>query len=190
MLQRREVVSGTWPGPENSRAVVGPRRRSWRPTWSSPTAGAGSPGPCARPADAPGSRCTFRLLAGQGYTRRRGRSSRRALSTIARDLMGIETLHQAELWVERPRLVPRFWATSWTGPWWTAGGLHTHERLRRARSSLSSLVSAGTLFTYLDPAWPAKAGPPPSTNNMTREGEPAAEGRPAQPPGADVGRAR
>ena len=30
--------------------------------------------------------------------------------------------------------------------------VYTHERLRRARSSLSSLVSAGTLFTYLDPA--------------------------------------
>lgn len=39
--------------------------------------------------------------------------------------------------------------------------VYTHERLRRARSSLSSLVSAGTLFTYLDPAL-AKAGPLPS----------------------------
>lgn len=45
----------------------------------------------------------------------------------------------------------------------------THERLRRARSSLSSLVSAGTLFTYLDPAL-AKAGPLPSTNNMIEGG--------------------
>lgn len=40
---------------------------------------------------------------------------------------------------------------------------------RRARSSLSSLVSAGTLFTYLDPAL-AKAGPLPSTNNMIEGG--------------------
>ena len=38
-----------------------------------------------------------------------------------------------------------------------------------ARSSLSSLVSAGTLFTYLDPAL-AKAGPLPSTNNMIEGG--------------------
>ena len=37
------------------------------------------------------------------------------------------------------------------------------------RSSLSSLVSAGTLFTYLDPAL-AKAGPLPSTNNMIEGG--------------------
>lgn len=36
-------------------------------------------------------------------------------------------------------------------------------------SSLSSLVSAGTLFTYLDPAL-AKAGPLPSTNNMIEGG--------------------
>ena len=47
--------------------------------------------------------------------------------------------------------------------------VYTHERLRRARSSLSSLVSAGTLFTYLDPAL-AKAGPLPSTNNMIEGG--------------------
>ena len=45
----------------------------------------------------------------------------------------------------------------------------TRERLRRARSSLSSPVSAGTLFTYLDPAL-AKAGPLPSTNNMIEGG--------------------
>ena len=47
--------------------------------------------------------------------------------------------------------------------------VYTHERLRRARSSLSSLVSAGTLFTYLDPDL-AKAGPLPSTNNMIEGG--------------------
>lgn len=47
--------------------------------------------------------------------------------------------------------------------------VYTHERLRRARSSLSSPVSAGTLFTYLDPAL-AKAGPLPSTNNMIEGG--------------------
>ena len=47
--------------------------------------------------------------------------------------------------------------------------VYTHERLRRARSSLSPPVSAGTLFTYLDPAL-AKAGPLPSTNNMIEGG--------------------
>lgn len=47
-------------------------------------------------------------------------------------------------------------------------GLHPREA-EAARSSLSSLVSAGTLFTYLDPAL-AKAGPLPSTNNMIEGG--------------------
>ena len=45
----------------------------------------------------------------------------------------------------------------------------THERLRRARSSLSRLVSAGTLFTYLDPALAAE-GPLPRTNNPIEGG--------------------
>lgn len=47
--------------------------------------------------------------------------------------------------------------------------VYTHERLRRARTSLSSPVSAGNLFTCLGPA-PAKAGPLPSANNMIKGG--------------------
>ena len=47
--------------------------------------------------------------------------------------------------------------------------VYTHERLRKARRSLSSLVSAGTLFTYLDPGL-TKAGPLPSTNNRIEGG--------------------
>ena len=45
----------------------------------------------------------------------------------------------------------------------------THERLRKARSSLSRLVSAGTLFTYLDPTLAAD-GPLPRTNNPIEGG--------------------
>ena len=89
---------------------------------------------------------------------------------IARDLMGIETLHQAELWVERYLDWCGFWADFLEDRTVVDGRrVYTHERLRRARSSLSSLVSAGTLFTYLDPAL-AKAGPLPSTNNMIEGG--------------------
>ena len=47
--------------------------------------------------------------------------------------------------------------------------VYTHERIRKARSSLSSLVSKGTLFTYLDPALAAQ-GPLPRTNNMIEGG--------------------
>ena len=89
---------------------------------------------------------------------------------IARDLMGIETLRQAELWVERYLDWCGFWADFPDDGTMVEGGRAcTHERLRRARSSLSSLVSAGTLFTYLDPAL-ARAGPLPSANNMIEEG--------------------
>ena len=94
----------------------------------------------------------------------------RELYLIARDLMGIETLHQAELWVERYLDWCGFWADFLEDRTVVDGRrVYTHERLRRARSSLSSLVSAGTLFTYLDPAL-AKAGPLPSTNNMIEGG--------------------
>lgn len=84
--------------------------------------------------------------------------------------MGIETLHQAELWVERYLDWCGFWADFLEDRTVVDGRRAcTHERLRRARSSLSSLVSAGTLFTHLDPAL-AKAGPLPSTNNMIEGG--------------------
>ena len=89
---------------------------------------------------------------------------------VARDLMGIETLYQAELWVERYLDWCGFWADFLEDRTVVDGRrVYTHERLRRARSSLSSLVSAGTLFTYLDPDL-AKAGPLPSTNNMIEGG--------------------
>ena len=45
----------------------------------------------------------------------------------------------------------------------------THERLRKARSSLSRLLSAGTLVTYLDPTLAAD-GPLPRTNNPIEGG--------------------
>lgn len=94
----------------------------------------------------------------------------RELYLIACDLMGIETLHQAELWVERYLDWFGFWADFLEDRTVVDGRrAYTHERLRRARSSPSSLVSAGTLFTYLDPAL-AKAGPLPSTNNMIEGG--------------------
>lgn len=71
---------------------------------------------------------------------------------IALDLMHIETLHQAELWRERYLDWCGFWADFLEDTTLVDGRrVYTHERLRKARRSLSSLVSAGTLFTYLDP---------------------------------------
>lgn len=45
----------------------------------------------------------------------------------------------------------------------------THERLRKARSSLNRVINSGHLFTYLDP-WLTLAGPLPSTNNQIEGG--------------------
>lgn len=53
--------------------------------------------------------------------------------------MGIETLHQAELWVERYLDWCGFWADFLEDRTVVDGRrVYTHERLRRARSSLSS----------------------------------------------------
>ena len=117
-------------------------------------------------------RCTFHAFSQvKRYTTTRPKlQAGRELYLIARDLMGIETLHQAELWVERYLDWCGFRADFLEDRTVVDGRrVYTHERLRRARSSLSSLVSAGTLFTYLDPAL-AKAGPLPSTNNMIEGG--------------------
>lgn len=94
----------------------------------------------------------------------------RELYGIALDLMHIETLHQAELWRERYLDWCGFWADFLEDATLVDGRrVYTHERLRKARRSLSSLVSAGTLFTYLDPEL-TRAGPLPSTNNRIEGG--------------------
>ena len=94
----------------------------------------------------------------------------RELYQIALDLMHIETLHQAELWRERYLDWCGFWADFLEDTTLVDGRrVYTHERLRKARRSLSSLVSAGTLFTYLDPEL-TKAGPLPYTNNKIEGG--------------------
>lgn len=139
-------------------------------------------------------RCTFHAFSQvKRYTTTRPKlQAGRELYLVARDLMGIEMLHQAELWVERYLDWCGFWADFLEDRTVVDGRrVYAHERLRRARSSLSSLVSAGTLFTYLDPAL-AKVGRPAAVDQQhdRGRGELAAEGRPAQPPGADVGQAR
>lgn len=112
-----------------------------------------------------------RVLPGQkGTTTRPKLQAGRELYGIALDLMHIETLHQAELWRERYLDWCGFWADFLEDTTLVDGRrVYTHERLRKARRSLSSLVSAGTLFTYLDPEL-TKAGPLPSTNNRIEGG--------------------
>ena len=88
-------------------------------------------------------RCAFHAFSQvRRYTTTRPKlQAGRELYLIARDLMGIEALHQAELWVERHLDRCGFWADFLEARTVVDGRRAcTHERLRRARSSLSSLV--------------------------------------------------
>ena len=75
---------GTWRGRRTRGRGRPSWRRSRRPTWSSPTAGAGSPRPCARPGRAPGPRGAPSTPSRRSSaTRRRSRSSRRGASSTS-----------------------------------------------------------------------------------------------------------
>ena len=89
---------------------------------------------------------------------------------LAQELLHIETLSQAEWWVERFIQWSSFWADFLEEKSRVDGRLvYTHERLRKARSSLASLINKGTLFAYLDPELTAE-GPLPATNNRIEGG--------------------
>lgn len=89
---------------------------------------------------------------------------------LARELLRIGTLRQADWWVERYMQWCGFWADFLEERSWQDGRYgYTHERLRKARSSLSRLVGQGTLFTYLDPEL-TREGPLPATNNRIEGG--------------------
>lgn len=94
----------------------------------------------------------------------------RELYALAIELMHLDTLRQADWWVERYLQWRGFWADFLEDVSYIDGRrVFTHERLRKARSSLSRLVSQGTLFTCLDPALTAE-GPLPRTNNAIEGG--------------------
>jgi len=117
-------------------------------------------------------RCTFHAFSQvRRYTTSRPRlQAGVGPYALARDLTRLETLRQADLWVERYLDWCGFWADFLEDVSVLDGRRQfTHERLRKARSSLSSLVSAGTLFTYLDPEL-TRSGPLPSTNNRIEGG--------------------
>lgn len=89
---------------------------------------------------------------------------------LAKELMHLEDLHQAEWWVESYMEWNRFWCDFLEQKTVVEGRLeYTHERLRKARRGLNSLVNKGLLFTYLDPALTAE-GPLPRTNNRIEGG--------------------
>lgn len=177
---------GTWQG----RRARGRGRPSWRrsrrPMWPSPTAGVGSPRPCARPGRAPVSRCASSTPSRRSRaSRRRGRSSGRGASS---------TSSRATLWASRCCTGPSSGSsaispgagsvpTSWrTGPWWKAGGLHPRE----AEAGALVVVVAGVGWdpVHLPRPRPGQGRPAAVGQQHDRgRGELAAEGRPAQPPG-------
>lgn len=117
-------------------------------------------------------RCTFHAFCQvKRYTTSRPKlQAGRELYQLARDLLHIETLHQADLWVERLMQWCDFWndflneRTSADKDW-----EYVHARLRKARRSLVKLVNDGTLFTYLDPELTVE-GPLPAMNNVIEGG--------------------
>lgn len=94
----------------------------------------------------------------------------RELYGLALDLMAIDDLRQAERWAERYVEWCGFWGDFLEERSMVDGRMgYTHERLRKARRALSSLLSKGLLFAYLDPAL-APEGPLPRTNNRIEGG--------------------
>ena len=92
------------------------------------------------------------------------------LYALAKELLHIETLRQADWWVERLMQWCEFWADFLEQRSLVDGRVEcTHRRLREARSGLVGLVNAGTLFAYLDPGLCAE-GPMPATNNRIEGG--------------------
>lgn len=92
------------------------------------------------------------------------------LYALARELLHVETLQQADWWVERFMQWCEFWSDFLEQKSLVEGRMaYTHRRLREARSGLVRLVNAGMLFTCLDPALCAE-GPMPATNNRIEGG--------------------
>lgn len=118
-------------------------------------------------------RCTFHAFCQvKRYTTTRPKLQAGAeLYAIAKALLHVETLRQAQDWADSYMAWCREWAeflddktVDENGEWeWT------HLRLVKARSSLNRLISSGRLFTYLDPDLTAD-GPLPATNNRLEGG--------------------
>lgn len=117
-------------------------------------------------------RCTFHAFCQvRRYTTSRPRLMAGVeLYALAKDLLSIETLHQADLWTERMLNWCDFWNDFLEERSLIDGKLvFTHERLRKARRSLVSLINADVLFTYLDPALTSE-GALPAMNNRIEGG--------------------
>lgn len=118
-------------------------------------------------------RCAFHAFCQvRRYTTTRPRTQAGSeLYDLARALLSITTLKEADGWVEGLLAWSERWDAllSETSVGEDGRPRLVHERLVKARRSLARLVSAGTLFTYLDPGLVGD-GPLPSTNNSIEGG--------------------
>ena len=133
--------------------------------------GSGFASAAAKVAGDEGSKMHFpRVLPGRRKTTRRPNlQAGKELYALAKELH-IETLHQADWWVERYMQWCEFWADFLEETSIVDGRkVYTHGRIREARSGLTRLVSKGVLFTYLDPGLTAE-GPMPAMNNRIEGG--------------------
>lgn len=113
-------------------------------------------------------RCLFHAFCQvKRYTTLRPRlQAGRELLALARELLHLDSLKQADRWCERYLQWCEFWGDFLEEKSFNEGVWgYTHERLRKARSSLSRLLNQGTLFTYLDPRLTSE-GPLPRTSNV------------------------
>lgn len=118
-------------------------------------------------------RCAFHAFSQvKRYTTSRPRTQAGAeLYDLARALLSITTLKEADGWVEAFLEWSERWAGFLAERTRTEDGGYalTHERLVKARRSLARLIGAGTLFAYLDPCLEHLA-PLPATNNRIEGG--------------------
>lgn len=113
-------------------------------------------------------RCLFHAFCQvKRYTTLRPRlQAARELLTLARELLHLDNLKQADRWCERYLQWCEFWGDFLEEKSFNEGVWgYTHEQLRKARSSLFRLLNQGTLFTYLDTRL-TQEGPLPRTNNV------------------------
>ena len=114
-------------------------------------------------------RCTFHAFEQvKRYTTTRPRTQAGVdLYALAKELLKVETSEQAAAWLAA--------YASWCAAYEDflreettndeGRTFLTHERLVKARNSLTALVRQKTLFTYVDPGLVGRLGPLPATNN-------------------------
>ena len=114
-------------------------------------------------------RCTYHAFNQvKRYTTTRPRTQAGVdLYALAKGLLKVDTSERAAAWVasyaEWCSSYDEFLREATTND--EGKTFLTHERLVKARNSLTALVRQGTLFTYTDPSLVERLGPLPATNN-------------------------